>query len=65
MYVRKARFTELRISIEHAQVAGGLPGPHRDPVDRMLIAQAQLERLKLLSADSKLGLYDVEMIAAA
>jgi PIN domain nuclease of toxin-antitoxin system len=42
MYVRRARFTELHISIEHAQAAGGLPGPHRDPFDRMLIAQAKL-----------------------
>ena len=51
MYVRKARFTELLISIEHAQVAGGLPGPHRDPVDRMLIAQAKLLDIPVVTID--------------
>ena len=55
----------LPVQHAHALQIAELPGHHRDPFDRMLIAQAQLERLKLLSADSKLGLYDVEMIAAA
>src|SRR6266567_5059425 len=34
-------FTGLNITVEHGQRAGNLPGPHRDPFDRMLIAQAQ------------------------
>ena len=55
----------LPVQHAHALQVAELPDHHRDPFDRMLIAQAQLERLKLLSADSKLGLYDVEMIAAA
>ncbi|HTO80139.1 MAG TPA: type II toxin-antitoxin system VapC family toxin, partial [Methylocystis sp.] len=36
-------FIGLSISIRHAQVGGALPGPNRDPFDRMLIAQAMLE----------------------
>lgn len=39
-YLRKARFLELPITIEHSLRAGSLPGPHRDPFDRMLIAQS-------------------------
>jgi PIN domain nuclease of toxin-antitoxin system len=35
-------FAELAISIDHARRAGLLPGPHRDPFDRMLIAQQQI-----------------------
>jgi len=49
----------------HALHVAVLPAHHRDPFDRLLIAQAQVEQLKLLTADSKLGAYDVEIIAAA
>jgi prevent-host-death family protein len=42
-------FVGLPISLRHGQVAGTLPGPHRDPFDRRLIAQAMLERLVLVS----------------
>lgn len=45
-------FEELPISVRHAQRAGGLPGPHRDPFDRMLIAQAQLEGMTLVSNET-------------
>ena len=48
-------FSSLDISIRHAQRAGRLPGAHRDPFDRMLIAQAQLEDLTLVSNE---GLFD-------
>ena len=51
IYVRQARFTELCISIEQAQVAGDLPGPHRDPFDRMLIAQAKLLTVPVVTVD--------------
>jgi PIN domain nuclease of toxin-antitoxin system len=44
-------FTSLPISVEHAERAGSLPGPHRDPFDRMLIAQAAAEGLTLLTTD--------------
>jgi PIN domain nuclease of toxin-antitoxin system len=48
-------FSALEISILHAQRAGNLPGDHRDPFDRMLIAQAQLEDVPLVSND---GVFD-------
>lgn len=51
----------LAITIEHAQGAGALPLNHRDPFDRMLVAQAQLEEAVLLSADPALRAYDVRV----
>ena len=49
--LRRSRFHGLAIGMEHAHRAGGLPGPHRDPFDRMLIAQAGLEALPIVTAD--------------
>jgi PIN domain nuclease of toxin-antitoxin system len=48
-------FDELAIRCEHALRAGTLPGPHRDPFDRMLVAQSLLESLPLLSSDHALS----------
>ena len=42
-------FELLAISVEHGIRAGLLPGPHKDPFDRMLIAQAQAENLPIVS----------------
>jgi PIN domain nuclease of toxin-antitoxin system len=42
-------FHGLAISVRHGQIAGALPGAHRDPFDRMLIAQAMHETLALVS----------------
>jgi len=50
-YLRKQRFEVLPISVEHALAAGQLPGPHRDPFDRMLMAQAQIERAGVVTVD--------------
>jgi PIN domain nuclease of toxin-antitoxin system len=53
------RFEPLAISIEHAQRAGFLAGPHKDPFDRMLIAQAQAENLVLVSNEKVFDSYGV------
>jgi len=55
-------FTLLHVSFKHGIKAGTLPSHHRDPFDRMLIAQAQLEALKLVSVDSCFVAYDVTLI---
>jgi len=47
--VAEQGFSELSIGLRHGQVAGSLAGAHRDPFDRMLIAQALLENLVLVS----------------
>lgn len=46
-------FGHLAIGIEHARRAGLMPGDHRDPFDRMLIAQAQIEALCLVSNERR------------
>ena len=56
-YLRKQRFEALPISVEHALAAGQLPGPHRDPFDRLLIAQAQIERAAVVTVDGVFGEY--------
>ena len=52
-------FSSLDITMLHAQRAGNLPGAHRDPFDRMLIAQSQIEDVALVSDDEAFDEYDV------
>jgi PIN domain nuclease of toxin-antitoxin system len=52
-------FVGLPISVRHGQAAGALPGPHRDPFDRMLIAQAMQENLVLISNEVLFDAYGV------
>ena len=55
-------FKLLSITFFHGQMAGALPGAHRDPFDRMLIAQAMLESLSLVSNESAFDAYAVTRI---
>ena len=50
-------YEHLPISAAHAAAVVGLPAVHRDPFDRMLVAQAAVEGVTLLTADARLGLY--------
>jgi len=60
--IEKNGFTLLQVSFEHGLRAGSLPCHHRDPFDRMLIAQSQCEGLHLVSIDSQFSAYDVDVI---
>ncbi len=62
--LRITRATALTITVEHAVRAGTLPLHHRDPFDRLLIAQAQLEGLPIMTADARFRLYDIDVIDA-
>ncbi|WP_363318229.1 type II toxin-antitoxin system VapC family toxin [Nostoc sp. NMS4] len=55
----------LEITASHALQAAALPLHHRDPFDRMLIAQAQIEDMTLVSADSMFNKYDISLLWAA
>ena len=55
-------FQLLAISAEHGIRAGLLPGPHKDPFDRMLIAQAQAENLAIVSNDTVFDHYGVRRV---
>ena len=57
-------FEPLAITHGHARLAGELPIHHRDPFDRMLIAQAQIEGLTLVTRDEKFRPYGVALLTA-
>ena len=61
-HLRQARFCVLPISLEHAHLAGSLPGPHRDPFDRMIMAQALVEGLSVVTSDPVFTDYSVPVI---
>ena len=60
--IRRQGFEELAISIADAERAGRLPGPHRDPYDRMLIAQALARDLPVVSTDAVFDGYGVNRL---
>jgi PIN domain nuclease of toxin-antitoxin system len=60
--LQQARFDILPIQFDHALLAGTLAGPHRDPFDRMLIAQAQLEGVAIITTDPVFKGYKVRVI---
>jgi PIN domain nuclease of toxin-antitoxin system len=55
-------FQPLAVTLEHALRAGQLPGTHKDPFDRMLIAQAQAENLALISNEKIFDAYGIRRI---
>lgn len=62
--IREEGFLDLPLTFHHAEQAGGLPMHHRDPIDRMLIAQAQTEGLIIVTRDKTIPLYGVRTMAA-
>ena len=62
--LRRNRILALPVQHAHALQAAALPPHHRDPFDRLLVAQTQLEKLALLTADAQLRACDVEIITA-
>jgi PIN domain nuclease of toxin-antitoxin system len=62
--VSGARFIPLSITLQHGIAAGALPMHHRDPFDRMLIAQAQLEGLTIVTRDPRFAPYSVATMPA-
>ena len=56
------RMTELPVSIEHAVGVAGLAMHHKDPFDRLLVAQAVVERVPIITGDPQIGLYGVQVI---
>jgi PIN domain nuclease of toxin-antitoxin system len=52
----------LPITARHADYVASLPPHHRDPFDRLLVAQAKIERLAVVSADGPLSRYDIDVV---
>lgn len=63
-YIEPGDFLPLPVTMEHAWRAGGLPAHHSDPFDRMLVAQAGIEGLTIVTADTCIRQYDVAVLQA-
>jgi len=64
LVVQSAGFQDLPIDARHAAVVQTLPMVHQDPFDRMLVAQAQVEEMVLVTDDPRLARYDVHVLMA-
>jgi PIN domain nuclease of toxin-antitoxin system len=62
--LRRTACTPLAVEHSHTLAVATLPHHHRDPFDRLLVAQARLLDVALLTSNAELGLYDVEIISA-
>ena len=61
-FAERSRFLELPVTTVYAEVAASLPLHHKDPFDRMIVAQAIVERLVLVTADRRLAAYGVSIL---
>lgn len=61
-YLKRRGFAELAMTVEHAEVAEELPTHHRDPFDRMLVAQARYESIPLVSNETLFDAYNIRRI---
>ena len=60
--VRSRGFRPMPVEISHALHTYHLPMHHQDPFDRLLVSQAQLESLAIVTADPSIARYDVEIV---
>lgn len=63
-HVRRSGVKVLPLDADHGLAVADLPMHHRDPFDRLLIAQARSERLTIVSADRRMADYDVGLVDA-
>ena len=57
-------FSKLPVTVEHAHATAGLPEVHRDPFDRMLVAQATVEKMAIVTRDRRIGDYGIDVVPA-
>lgn len=62
--VAESGFEELPVRLRHAEALRDLPAHHRDPFDRMLVAQALVDSLTIVTRDPALRLYDAPLLRA-
>lgn len=60
--IRSTQVTPLAVEHRHTLEVAALPLHHRDPFDRLLVAQARVLEVPILTADQKIGAYDVEVV---
>ena len=61
--IERQRFTELPVRLRHIQALKGLPALHRDPFDRILVAQALADELVVVTRDAQIRAYPIRSIA--
>lgn len=57
-------FSKLPVTVDHAHTIAGLPAIHRDPFDRMLVAQAAVEEMIIVTRDRRIAEYGVDVLLA-
>ena len=57
-------FSKLPVTVDHAHTIAGLPAIHRDPFDRMLVAQAVVEGMTIVTRDRRIAEYGVDVLLA-
>ncbi len=62
LWIAKAGFQPLAITPEHAQLAGSWNIVHRDPFDRMLAAQAKLEKINFATIDAAMAIFPIKLL---
>jgi len=62
--LKKQRITSLNTAMEHVLAVANLPMLHRDPFDRLLVAQAYVEKLPFVSSDERLRAYPITFVDA-
>lgn len=60
--MQRQRFTELPVCLRHIRSLKGLPGLHRDPFDRLLVAQALADELVVVTRDARIRAYPIRSI---
>ena len=60
--MQRQRFTELAVCLRHIQALRGLPALHRDPFDRLLVAQAIADELVVVTRDARIRAYPIRSI---
>lgn len=61
---KENRFLELPVTFQHAEATHSLPMHHKDPIDRLLVAQAKADGLTLITRDQEIVKYDIPTLAA-
>jgi PIN domain nuclease of toxin-antitoxin system len=64
LQINDKRFELLPIALRHTEAVASLPNHHKDPFDRMLVAQAQVEGLTLVTSDREIRRYPVSIFPA-
>jgi PIN domain nuclease of toxin-antitoxin system len=63
-WIEQSAFSDLLVEVEHAVASGELPWHHKDPFDRLLVAQARIEDMTLVTRDDEIRRYEVSILDA-